>query len=437
MTSGPSTVDRGTVPQWSSAPVGPDAGPRFVLRREHFGALVYDRETLSYAPYDEEATALLLARVHGPVPATADAAGFLGGLEAEGLLAGGRLAARVVADRRLDGVLSAPLTVYLGATQGCNLACGHCQAGSGPGPLGALSPDLMRRLFRELHDLGCGLVHVSGGEPLLHPELLAATDEAFRLGLNVLVTTNGTLVTDALADGLAARPFRCVSVSIDGPDAATNDAVRGPGSLARALEGLAKLARRRPTGVTTTLTPALVEKLPALVARCVEAGAASITLRPALPSGRARERTELLPSFDEFARAIAALDALQVTSPIPLFHPPPVPHQHTSALILERFGCVAGNLVCSVGATGQVSPCALLGPEFDAGAFGERSLHDLWARGGSFERLRAVQGNPLCWSCKHYDHCGGGCRARALFAGAGLDGPDPWCSWEPREAGAR
>lgn len=426
------TLLREIVPSWDHAPAGPDAGPRHVLRREHFGALVYDRETCQYVPYDAEATAFLLARSSRAIPtASEDEAAFLATLAREGVLDGeGKLAARVVADRSAPGRLSAPLTVYVGATQGCNLACSHCSSGSGPGQLGALDPALMRRLFGELHELGCQQVHMTGGEPLLHPDLLAPLDEAFRLGLNVLLTTNGTKITEELALALAARPFRCVSVSFDGPDAASHDLVRGPGAFARALEGLERLAARRPTGVTATYTPALRGRIEALVRLCESKGASSLSLRPALPAGRAR--LEQLPPQSEFEQVTRELDRLQESSPIPLFHPPDVPHSATSALVLERFGCVAGNLVCSVTPTGQVSPCSLLGPSFDAGSLRERTFHHLWAHGSSFERLRLLEGNSTCWSCRHYDTCGGGCRARALAATGDLNAPDLWCKWEPR-----
>lgn len=420
---------REIVPAWDFAPA---AGPRFVLRREYFGALVYDRETCQYVPYDEEAARFLLSRAAVPDFA-GEGESFAASLAAEGLLdARGALAARVVADRSAPDRLSAPLTVYLGATQGCNLACGHCSSGSGPGPLGALDAALMRKLFRELHELGCMQVHVSGGEPLLHPDLLPALDPAFALGLNVLLTTNGTLVTDALAEELARRPFRCLSVSLDGPDAASNDSVRGAGAFDEALRGLKRLARLRPVGVTATLTPALAGRLAELAKLCEEAGAASLSLRPALPSGRALERTEHLPARSEFLEATRELDRLQETARIPLFHPPEVPHQQTSAFVLERFGCVAGNLVCSVTPAGQVNPCALLGPQFDAGSIRHQTLHELWANGRPFTRLRLLEGNEDCWTCRHYDHCGGGCRARALHATGDLEAKDPWCQWEPR-----
>ncbi len=429
---------REIVPAWDFAP---RAGPRHVLRREYFGSLLYDKETMQYVPYDVEATEFLL---RGPLPGppplrgggSAGEGAFRESLIAEGVLdANGALDARVVADRSAPDRLSAPLTVYLGATQGCNLACGHCSTGSGPGALGALDAALMERLFHELHDLGCMQVHVSGGEPLLRPDLLPALEPAFALGLNVLITTNGTLVTDEVAEELAKRPFRTLSVSLDGP-AAANDLVRGAGSFAPALEGLKRLAKLRPVGVTTTFTPALVGKIEELVALVIESGAASLSLRPALPSGRALAQPWLVAAQKDFLDATKELDRLQETSPIPLFHPPEVPHEKTSAFVLERFGCVAGNLVCSVTPAGQVNPCALLGPRFDAGSLRDHTLHELWTNGRPFTRLRLLEGNGDCWTCRHYDHCGGGCRARALVATGDLDAKDPWCKWEPRPDGA-
>ena len=432
-----SAPTREIVPAWEHAPAGPDAGPRYVFRREHFGALVYDRETMQYVPYDAEATALLLGRAPGRLPRGLSAAErvFLDAMQAEDLLdAQGRLAARIVPDLAHPDRVSAPLTVYVGATEGCNLACGHCQADSAPGPLGALDVGLLQALFREQAEIGCMQVHVSGGEPLLHPGFFPAIDEAFRVGLNVLLTTNGTLIDEALAAELAARPFRCVSVSVDGPDAGSHDALRGAGSLARALRGLRHLAAHRPVGITATYPPALRDRLDALVALCHEVGAASLTLRPALPAGRALTQRQHVPDEAEFLAACEALDRLQETARIPLFHPPEVPHQHSSNRVLEGFGCVAGNLVCSVSAAGQVNPCALLGPTFDSGSLRAAPLRELWAHGPAFVRLRALEGNADCWRCRHYDHCGGGCRARALAAGRDLNAPDPWCHFEPLEA---
>lgn len=414
----------GVVPAWSTAPRSAEAGPRHVLRREHWGSLVYDRETCQYVPYDEDATALLLSR--RPAASDEDRA-FLATLRAEGLTD-----LRVVPDRSHPARVSAPLTVYLGATEGCNLACAHCQVDAPRGAARPMARAQLEALFREMHDLGCLQASVSGGEPLLHPELLPALDVAARLGINVFLTTNGTTVDEALADALAELPLRSVNVSFDGPDADAHDLVRGRGAFARARRGVERLARRRPCGIVTTLTRASVLRARELLRLAEEVGAAALVVRPALPVGRAAGQAQaLVPDQAAFHEAVDELLRLAPGSPVRVLVPPRVPHQATTAQVLERFGCVAGNLVCSVLADGSVSPCALLGDGFVAGNLASSSLHALWAGGAPFERLRGLEGNEDCWTCKHYDRCGGGCRARALAAGRDLDAPDPWCQREP------
>ncbi len=75
------------VPAWDHAPDGPGVGPRYVFRREGFGALVYDRETCQYLPFDDDSAALLLERQHRAAqPEGAEALAFVSSLQDEGLL---------------------------------------------------------------------------------------------------------------------------------------------------------------------------------------------------------------------------------------------------------------------------------------------------------------------------------------------------------------
>ncbi len=82
---------------------------------------------------------------------------------------------------------------------------------------------------------------VLGGEPLLVPEKLFTVAEAGeRLGLGVLVSTNGLLVTDAVARRAAALRLQ-MQVSLDGPTAALHERVRGTGTFAPTVAGIRML----------------------------------------------------------------------------------------------------------------------------------------------------------------------------------------------------
>ena len=129
----------------------------------------------------------------------------------------------------------------------CNLQCVHCINASGPREpwLAPLDADTARRYIAEAAALGVKEVYFTGGEPFLHAEILPLL--AFSLErAPTTVLTNGTLIDDAMAGALAAlaagaRYSLEIRVSLDDPDAARNDAIRGPGTHRRALAAIRRL----------------------------------------------------------------------------------------------------------------------------------------------------------------------------------------------------
>jgi MoaA/NifB/PqqE/SkfB family radical SAM enzyme len=132
----------------------------------------------------------------------------------------------------------------------CNLECRHCINASGPRApwLKPLDGETIRRAIREAEDLGVKEIYFTGGEPFLHGEILPLLERALDVAPTT-VLTNGTLIgpgqADALA-GLAARaPYSLeIRVSLDDPDRARNDAIRGEGAWAKAVEAVRRLRER-------------------------------------------------------------------------------------------------------------------------------------------------------------------------------------------------
>jgi MoaA/NifB/PqqE/SkfB family radical SAM enzyme len=181
----------------------------------------------------------------------------------------------------------------------CNLECTHCLNASGPRApwLKPLAAGVVRRHLADAAALGVGAVYFTGGEPFLHPALLPLLAEALAIA-PATVLTNGTLVDDAAADALAAIAARGrysleIRVSLDDPDAAVNDAVRGPGSHARALEAVRRLEARGLVPIVTatdlTAPSGPAARAEAFVARLAGAGVARprLKLLPVFPVGRA------------------------------------------------------------------------------------------------------------------------------------------------------
>jgi AdoMet-dependent heme synthase len=132
----------------------------------------------------------------------------------------------------------------------CNLECRHCINASGPRApwLKPLDGATVRRALAEAEAVGVKEIYVTGGEPFLHPEIMALLERALEVAPTT-VLTNGTLIGPEQADALAAMaggaPYSLeIRVSLDDTDPALNDRVRGEGAWEKAMEAV-RLMRAR------------------------------------------------------------------------------------------------------------------------------------------------------------------------------------------------
>ena len=139
----------------------------------------------------------------------------------------------------------------------CNLRCHHCFISCSPKnhshemmPFDQVAPYL-----EEAAELGVREYYFTGGEPFMNRDMLAILEATLRQG-PASVLTNGLLIKDKTAEQLReladGTPYSLdLRISIDGWDAKTNDPIRGEGTFARILAGVAALAR---VGLNPVLT---------------------------------------------------------------------------------------------------------------------------------------------------------------------------------------
>jgi MoaA/NifB/PqqE/SkfB family radical SAM enzyme len=178
-----------------------------------------------------------------------------------------------------------PLYVKIKLLYGCNLRCGMCNHWREARPR-QLPTARLREILDELAAMGCRKVHFTGGEPALRPDLEDLVAHAAGLAIRPTLTTNGTLFTRARARRIVEAGLRGANVSIDSPDAATHESIRGvAGSFAEAVEGAKNLAKEARRGklalaintVVTRLNWATLAGLPRL---CLRVGARALRLLP-------------------------------------------------------------------------------------------------------------------------------------------------------------
>src|SRR4051795_12254832 len=146
-----------------------------------------------------------------------------------------------ITDRLASG-LDAPICLTWELTYGCNLACVHCLSSSGRRDPRELTTSELFGVVDELAAMQVFYVNIGGGEPTLRPDFWDLLDYCVDQRVGVKFSTNGSRITTAAAKRLAATDYVDVQISVDGADAATNDAVRGAGSFDVATTAMRNLA---------------------------------------------------------------------------------------------------------------------------------------------------------------------------------------------------
>jgi MoaA/NifB/PqqE/SkfB family radical SAM enzyme len=135
--------------------------------------------------------------------------------------------------RLLRGLLSGalfqphrPLMVNLVVTRRCNLSCGYCHEydhSSPPVPLAAL-----RERIDHLARLRSVIVTLTGGEPLLHPDLVPVVAHVRERGMTPALNTNGFLLTAERIRALNHAGLYALQLSVDAvtPNATTAKALK-------------------------------------------------------------------------------------------------------------------------------------------------------------------------------------------------------------------
>ena len=328
---------------------------------------------------------------------------------------------------RLAGGLGAPICLTWELTYGCNLACVHCLSSSGRRDPRELSTSELFGVVDELAAMQVFYVNIGGGEPTLRPDFWDLLDYCVVSKVGVKFSTNGSRITTSAAERIASTDYVDVQISLDGADAATNDAIRGDGSYAMALQAMDQLAAAGMRGfkVSVVVTRENVGQLDEFLALARRYDA-QLRLTRLRPSGRGADVWDRLHLTGEQQRTLYGwlVQRPDVLTGDSFFH--------LSALGEPLPGlnlCGAGRVVCLIDPIGDVYACPfVLHDQFKAGSVRDAGgFTAVWRSSELFTSLREPGSPGACASCGSYDACRGGCMAAKFFTGLPLDGPDPEC----------
>ncbi len=343
-------------------------------------------------------------------------------------------------------------------TRSCNLACVHCRASALCGPYkGELSTAEAKALIDNILSFSNPIVILTGGEPLLRPDIFELAEYGINKGLRMVIGTNATMITPEIARRIKEVGIPRISVSIDFPTAKLHDEFRGvPGAFEEAIKGI-KIARDAGVEIqiNSTITKLNVAYLDDLLSLAEEIGAVAFHPFLLVPTGRGKDIGEQELPPEEYERTLNWVYDRQKNSKI-FFKPTDAPHYHriirqrgkedgvkltaahhphsTRGLETLTRGCLGGIGFCFISHVGQVQPCGYF--ELAAGNIKKDPFDKVWVESKLFNELRnydLLKGK--CGVCEFKRVCGG-CRARAYETTGDYLDEEPYCVYQPKSCRA-
>ncbi|MGE8519462.1 MAG: heme d1 biosynthesis radical SAM protein NirJ [Alcaligenes faecalis] len=341
----------------------------------------------------------------------------------------------------------------------CNLHCSHCYSASTNKDFpGELSYKQACTVMDDLHQFGVRALILSGGEPLLRPDIYDLGRRAKALGMYVGLSSNGTLITEQNIDQIADCGFDYVGISLDGLQA-RHDRIRGEkGAYAASLHGL-RLCREKQlkVGLRFTLTQENAVDLNGLLAVMDREQIDRFYLshlnyagrglgNRSLASHHAVTRQAMEQLFTtcmayqkagkpkEFTSGNNDADGVFFLHWIRRHYPEQAPK--ILNMLRQWGGNSSGQGIANIDNRGNVHPDTMWW-HYSLGNVLQRPFSEIWSNdqepllAGLRQRPRPVQGR--CAGCAYLDICNGNTRTRAEKSTGNVWAEDPGCYLNDQE----
>ena len=340
--------------------------------------------------------------------------------------------------------------IFWETTAGCNLTCIHCRRLEVSRKMmeSDLTTEESFQLVDQIAEMKGVILVLSGGEPLIRPDIFDIARHAVSKGIMLAMASNGTMIDPRMAKQIVDSGIRRVSISLDGADSATHDPFRKlEGSFEKAIRGIRNLQELGMScQINVTVAKHNVHQMEQIYKMALDLGVDALHLFMLVPVGcgveiaddqmldaekyeevlnwfydismekKIQTKATCAPHYFRIMRQRAAEDGIKIS-----------PETHGMAAMTK--GCLAGTGICFVSHKGNVVPCGYLPVE--AGNIWTQPLKEIWDHSPVFQDLR----NPdrlrgKCGVCEYKQVCEG-CRARAYFEQEHYLEEEPYCTYIP------
>lgn len=351
----------------------------------------------------------------------------------------------------IEFYLSAPNIIVWDSTKLCNLKCIYCRpdtifcSSNRKINRKELTTKEVKKLISDASKINSFMFEICGGEPLLRKDFCEVARHADNKGLEVLSSTNGTLITHKLARQIKNSKIKKLQVSIDGSNAKIHEKMRGvTGSFKLAVDGAKKLIEKNvKVCIGTVITKINYNDIESIADFSYKIGAVGWRGLSLIPNGRAiKIYKKMTPSFEDMKRLYQRLKIksnqygngflIKMENPFGMYDSENSLSTNFSCSIdkTSLAGCSAGISEVYINPFGDVYPCRqLINRRFYAGNIREKSIISIWRDPKTFSQFRnrtkSIKGK--CKNCKLLKFCKGGCAYFAYALSKDAFRPDIRC----------
>jgi|BioPla2DNA2_1021312.scaffolds.fasta_scaffold07355_7 radical SAM protein with 4Fe4S-binding SPASM domain len=299
--------------------------------------------------------------------------------------------------------------VQIEITKRCNFRCDHCYIrNSKQINYNDMMKDDVFKIIDDASQMGVFEFNITGGEPLLHPDIEEILKYIYEAGMRTRIYTNGYLITDRLIELFKKLDVYRVRISVDGKDSVTHDKIRGVQSLDIILNNIEKLTE---AGINVEITTTLMKD-------------------------NINDVNDLLKKFENRERVFHIIDTYiseEKNDPLK------ITEQEYVDAIKRRFinwnycdrcnksvklHCGIADYYLFIASDGVGKLCPTLPKSYDLKNVLKVGLKAVWD-----EIINKYYGTVICnkkSECEYGKVCDGGCRSRALYTNGNIISEDTY-----------
>lgn len=318
-------------------------------------------------------------------------------------------------------------------SENCNLKCLHCyQENHQPVQL---EYNQLVKFYEQFKDLLVqknikGHINLTGGEPFCNPYLFKILDLIKKDHdlISFSILTNGTLITEEIAERIKEYNPYYVQVSLEGGKK-INDYIRGEGTYKKIAQGIQNLRKQDIfTSISFTANKLNYKDFPKVVKYARKYNVNNVWSDRYIPLGNSEDK-DLAMTLQQTRDYLEIMDRernklMKLKNNITTI-------SMNRALQFQMtndfaYGCTAGNTLLTIMENGDLVPCRRM--PIIVGNLLKSTMYDLYENNEILKELRKNKIPDECRNCEHSEMCHGGLKCLTYAMYNNLNHKDPGCN---------